>query len=51
MQCDCRNASRQSASRTLSQKIYTFLRPIVLVVILGVTRFLTVKGVNYQVRL
>ncbi|GAB9469193.1 hypothetical protein Gpo141_00006479 [Globisporangium polare] len=43
-----RTSSRQHASRSLSQRIYAFLRPIVLVVILGVARFLTVKGVNYQ---
>lgn len=49
MQFERRTSSRQHASRSLSQRIYAFLRPIVLVVILGVARFLTVKGVNYQV--
>ncbi|KAJ8525804.1 hypothetical protein ON010_g15310 [Phytophthora cinnamomi] len=35
-------------TQSFVQKLYAFLRPIVLVLVFGVARFLTVKGVNYQ---
>jgi glucosaminylphosphatidylinositol acyltransferase len=32
----------------VASRVYGFFRPIVLVLVLGFVRFLTVKGVNYQ---
>lgn len=39
----------ESEQKSWSDRCYAFLRPIVLVLVFGVARFLTVKGVNYQV--
>jgi hypothetical protein len=34
---------------SFASKCYAFFRPIALVLVFGIARFLTVKGVNYQV--
>jgi phosphatidylinositol glycan class W len=43
-----RRSSRTRESPAFSRRLYSFLRPIALVLVLGVVRFLTLKGVNYQ---
>ncbi|KAG2817499.1 hypothetical protein PC116_g16624 [Phytophthora cactorum] len=40
--------SHSEHPQSFVKKCYTFLRPIALVLVFGVARFLTVKGVNYQ---
>ncbi|KAF1336437.1 Gpi-anchored wall transfer protein 1, partial [Globisporangium splendens] len=39
---------RHVSQHSFGQKLYAFVRPIALILILGSARFLTVKGVNYQ---
>lgn len=34
--------------RSRCSRLYTFIRPIILVLVMGCLRYLTVKGVNYQ---
>lgn len=46
---DNRRPSNESSQTSLASKFYAFFRPIALVLVFGVARFLTVKGVNYQV--
>ncbi|GLE07840.1 hypothetical protein PINS_up019249 [Pythium insidiosum] len=43
-----RKRDLQNRSQSLWSRCYAFFRPIALVLVLGVARFLTVKGVNYQ---
>ncbi|KAI9905667.1 hypothetical protein PsorP6_013768 [Peronosclerospora sorghi] len=43
-----RSHSEHNSSSSFVLKCYAFLRPIVLVLVFGIARFLTVKGVNYQ---
>lgn len=43
--------SDQKPAQSFVQKLYAFVRPIALVLVFGIARFLTVKGVNYQVRI
>ncbi|CAH0483088.1 unnamed protein product [Peronospora belbahrii] len=40
--------SEHKSAQSLMMKCYIFLRPITLVLVFGLARFLTVKGVNYQ---
>ncbi|KAL3668389.1 hypothetical protein V7S43_006478 [Phytophthora oleae] len=42
------STKRSQQTQTFITKCYAFLRPIALVLIFGIARFLTVKGVNYQ---
>ncbi|KAF1790247.1 GWT1 protein [Phytophthora cactorum] len=42
------STSHSEHPQSFVKKCYTFLRPIALVLVFGVARFLTVKGVNYQ---
>ncbi|KAE9014571.1 hypothetical protein PF011_g7983 [Phytophthora fragariae] len=43
-----RSHSDHEPAQSFIQKLYSFLRPIALVLVFGIARFLTVKGVNYQ---
>ncbi|TYZ61190.1 hypothetical protein PybrP1_009882 [[Pythium] brassicae (nom. inval.)] len=45
---DAKRAPGLQPARSFAQRVYAFVRPIVLVAVLGTARFLTVKGVNYQ---
>ncbi|CAH0488366.1 unnamed protein product [Peronospora farinosa] len=40
--------SEHKSAQTFMMRCYAFFRPIALVLIFGVARFLTIKGVNYQ---
>ncbi|KAG1691459.1 hypothetical protein DVH05_026948 [Phytophthora capsici] len=42
------STNRSQQTQTFMMKCYAFLRPIALVLVFGIARFLTVKGVNYQ---
>uniref|UniRef100_M4BD66 GPI-anchored wall transfer protein 1 n=1 Tax=Hyaloperonospora arabidopsidis (strain Emoy2) TaxID=559515 RepID=M4BD66_HYAAE len=43
-----RSQSGHTSSHGFVKRCYDFLRPIALVLVFGIARFLTVKGVNYQ---
>ncbi|CAI5732603.1 unnamed protein product [Hyaloperonospora brassicae] len=43
-----RSQSGHKSSQGFAQRCYDFLRPVALVLVFGIARFLAVKGVNYQ---
>jgi hypothetical protein len=51
LHCQSRSHAEHNPAQSFPKKCYAFLRPIALVLVFGIARFLTVKGVNYQVEL
>jgi hypothetical protein len=42
-------SASSSHPKSIGKMLYDFIRPVALVIVLGFVRFLTVKGVKYQV--